>query len=183
MAGAGHCSYADRSRLQLIDVQQRPRSCNSRELYPAFFREAAGCLSAKPLLHINGSSLRGQLARVEEAWMGLGPRCRGIPAGCYVPGSGRLPPTPQLTASLRLILAQCLGARLDAPAPLRPVQVLVIDRPYTSNRQVAVTGVGRVGPCPDRLVGPQSAALPAGLGCAPEHIGGSHCLAVHAGTF
>ncbi|EFN59144.1 hypothetical protein CHLNCDRAFT_137972 [Chlorella variabilis] len=131
----GHCSYADRSRLQLIDVQQRPRSCNSRELYPAFFREAAGCLSAKPLLHINGSSLRGQLARVEEAWMGLGPRCRGIPAGCYVPGSGRLPPTPQLTASLRLILAQCLGARLDAPAPLRPVQVLVIDRPYTSNRQ------------------------------------------------
>jgi hypothetical protein len=131
---AGHCDYEARESLHIIDVQAKPRTCNHREMYPAFMREAVACVSAHPLRHISGASLGSQLTHVQTAWLGLGPRCRGIPPGCYQAGSGRLPLTPQLTASLRQLLAKCLGVKLETTAPLCPVQVLVLDRPYSSNR-------------------------------------------------
>lgn len=118
-------------------------SCHRRELYPSWVREAVACLSDRPLHHINGTALRGQLSRVNTAWVGLGPRCRGKPAGCYEPGSGHLPPTPRLTAAWRTLVNRCFGQDPGRHAPLEPLQLLVVDRPYGAGR--CVCRVGRVG--------------------------------------
>ena len=74
---------------------------------------------------------------VRQAWLGLGPRCRGFTVRCYTPDSGRLPPTPELTSTWRTIAAQCLGVDAQAAAPLVPLQLLVVDREYDSTRWAA----------------------------------------------
>lgn len=135
---AGHCDqHVQRSRLRLIDVF--PDACHQHENYPAFVREALACLSDQPLHHIGGAALAGtqrqrRLVHVQTAWVGLGPRCRGIVPGCYTPGSGRLPPTPRLVTALRTALAQCLRFDPAAAAPLHPLRVLVVDRAFESSR-------------------------------------------------
>lgn len=70
-----------------------------------------------------------RLTLVRTAWLGLGPRCRS----CML-YPDRLPPTPELTASHRSLLAQCLGTRAEAAAPLQPLRLLVVDRQYESGR-------------------------------------------------
>ncbi|KAL4447806.1 hypothetical protein ABPG75_005025 [Micractinium tetrahymenae] len=137
----GRCSYEDRKGLQIIDVMQRPgharsvvhagwtgRRCHRRELYPAWVQEAVACLSDRPLHHINGTALRGQLSRIRTAWVGLGPRCRGKPAGCYEAGSGHLPPTPELTAAWRTLVNRCFRQDAQRQSALEPLQLLVVDR-------------------------------------------------------
>ncbi|KAL4443997.1 hypothetical protein ABPG75_011734 [Micractinium tetrahymenae] len=101
----GHCSYEDRERLRLVDVQHK--YCNRHENYPPFYTDLLSCLSSAPLRHLSGSALRGagpaghgQVTLVKEAWVGLGPRCRGIVDGCYEASSGRAPPTPALLVLL-----------------------------------------------------------------------------------
>ena len=134
---AGHCAYADHTQLQIIDVNRRTK-CHERELYPPFYHESISCLSAKPFHHINGTILRSQLTLVRTGWLGLGPRCRGVPPGCYKRGSGRLPPTVELTATWRRIAGQCFGVDPDVQAPLQPLLLLVVDRLYASGRCVSV---------------------------------------------
>lgn len=120
-------------------MQARQNACNWGEAYPPYFEEELACLSDRPLLHLNGSRLAaGGLARVRAGWMGLGPRCRGIPDGCYAQGSGRLPPTPQLVAGFRRLLGRCLGFPEGAAAPLQPLRVMVVDRPYAGSRWAGV---------------------------------------------
>ncbi len=111
-----------------------PCSCHRRELYPAWVREAVACLSDRPLHHINGTALRSQLYLVRTAWLGLGPRCRGKPAGCYEPGSGHLPPTPELTAAWRTLVNRCFGQDPARRAALEPLQLLLVDRLYAAGR-------------------------------------------------
>ena len=103
---------------------------------PLTLQEAVSCVSAQPLRHLRGPLLSSQLTHVKAAWMGLSPRCRGVPPGCYKEGSGRLPPTPRLTAAWRDLLGQCFGTDAAAPAALEPLQLLVIDRLYASGRWV-----------------------------------------------
>ena len=139
LGGAGHCTFADRSRLQLIDV--RHENCNRFENYPPYIVETLACLSDRPLLNINGSTLGSQLTVLRTAWVGLGPRCRGTVPGCYEPGGGRVPPTPQLMGAWRHLLGQCFGIHSDKPAPLSPARLLVVDRLYESGRYVCALGV------------------------------------------
>jgi hypothetical protein len=122
-------------------------ACHVAEAYPPYFHEALACLSATPLRHINGSSLRATGPRlVRTAWMGLGPRCRGIASGCNPRHAGadrsRLMPTPKLMAGWRGTLGACFGLDPAAPAPLRPANILVVDRLYESNRWVRGAGGG-----------------------------------------
>ncbi|PSC69724.1 CAZy families GT61 [Micractinium conductrix] len=132
----GHCSYANRTSLHLFDINRWDggRACHERQRYPPFYTETTACLSAHPLRHINGTALRPTLVHVRQAWLGLGPRCRGFTVRCYTPDSGRLPPTPELTSTWRTIAAQCLGVDAQAAAPLVPLQLLVVDREYDSTR-------------------------------------------------
>ena len=118
----------------------RRYGCHQRERYPLYYQEAVSCLSAKPLHHINGTALRSQLVHISTAWMGLGPRCRGVVPGCYKESSGRLPPTPQLTATWRRTVSQCFGQNPEAQASLQPLRLLVIDRLYASNRCAGEAG-------------------------------------------
>lgn len=97
-------------------------------------RDAVACLSDRPLHHINGTRLRSQLSLVRTAWLGLGPRCRGKPAGCYKPGSGHLPPTPELTVAWRTLVNRCFGQDPARHAALEPLQLLVVDRLYAAGR-------------------------------------------------
>ena len=68
---AGHCTFADRSRLQLIDVNSFS-ACHRRQAYPPYYHETTACVSGHPLRHINGTELRrcGRHARVVPK-----PRC------------------------------------------------------------------------------------------------------------
>ncbi|KAL4444320.1 hypothetical protein ABPG75_012057 [Micractinium tetrahymenae] len=135
LPGLRHRSYSNRGQLQIVDVQRR-YGCHQRERYRLYYHEAVSCLSDKPLHHINGTALRDQLTLVRTAWLGLGPRCRGVPPGCYKAGSGRLPPTAQLTSNWRNLLGQCMGLDASAQAPLQPLQLLVVDRLYASGRHM-----------------------------------------------
>ena len=63
-----------------------------------------------------------------------GPRCRGWLCDAYKQGSGRLLPTPELTATYRRLVGKCFGTPHEAPAPLEPLQLLVVDRLYDSGR-------------------------------------------------
>ncbi|KAL4422897.1 hypothetical protein ABPG75_009094 [Micractinium tetrahymenae] len=139
----GHCSQvANRSGLQIIDVTRGALyPCQMHQNYPPFYQEAIACLSDRPLLHLNGSTLRDRLTLVDTAWMGLGPRCRGIVDGCYpkkggAPPGPRLPPTPALMAAWRRVLGQCFGFDPEAAAPLHPVRLLLVDRLYESGRHI-----------------------------------------------
>ena len=100
------------------------------------------CLSDHPLRHIGGTTLRDRLVHVETAWMGVGPRCRGIVHGCYQPTSPRLPPTPPLVAHWRGQLARCLGFDGAATAPLRPLRLMVVDREFGNSRHACWVGTG-----------------------------------------
>ena len=87
------------------------------------------------------SPSRSRLTLVRTGWLGLGPRCRGMPPGCYKQGSGRLPPTPRLMGAWRSTVSKCMGVDPDVPAALEPLQLLVVDRLYDSGRWVRVLWV------------------------------------------
>ncbi|PSC75048.1 coiled-coil domain-containing 97 isoform A [Micractinium conductrix] len=134
----GHCDqHSQRSRLRIIDVHPGP--CHQQERYPCWYAESMACLSDHPLRHIGGTTLRDRLVHVETAWMGVGPRCRGIVHGCYQPTSPRLPPTPPLVAHWRGQLARCLGFDGAATAPLRPLRLMVVDREFGNSRSMLNT--------------------------------------------
>ncbi|KAL4440216.1 hypothetical protein ABPG75_003217 [Micractinium tetrahymenae] len=135
----GHCSYADRSSLQLIDAV--PRKCrpgdppSGWDAYPRWYREVLSCISDAPLRHLNGS-WREAVVRLDEAWLGLGPRCRSHYGHCHDGSRGKAPPTPRLLGSWRATLGACLGFPTDRAAPLDPVRVMIVDRAYESHRHL-----------------------------------------------
>ncbi|KAL4427306.1 hypothetical protein ABPG77_003215 [Micractinium sp. CCAP 211/92] len=135
----GHCSYADRSNLQLIDAV--PRMCrpddppSGRDAYPAWYREVLSCISAQPVRHLNGS-WREAVVRVDEAWLGLGPRCRSHYGHCHDGSRGKAAPTPRLLASWRDTLGACLGFPTAHAAPVDPVRIMIVDRAYESHRHL-----------------------------------------------
>ena len=129
---AGHCSYADRAGLQFIDATRRLCSpdlpSSARDKYPAWFQDVMSCMSDQPLRHINGS-WRENVVHVGTAWVGLGARCRTFRGHCHDPSQrNKLPPTPDLLASWRDTLGECMGYSTHRQAPLHPLKLLFVDR-------------------------------------------------------
>lgn len=109
--------------------------------YPRRCREGLACLSDKPVHHLAGSHLGSRLTLVEMAWVGLGPRCRGMqPFDCYTPGGTRLQISGAQMAAWHSIAQRCFGFQGASAASLRPVRLLLVDRLYESGRWVG--GVG-----------------------------------------
>lgn len=84
-------------------------------------------MSNQPLRHLNGS-WREAVVRLEEAWLGLGPRCRSHYGHCHDGSRGKAPPTPRLLSAWRDTLGACLDFPTDQAAPLDPVRVMIVDR-------------------------------------------------------
>lgn len=119
---AGHCTYANRSALRIFDVLTG-RGCNCLDNYPPYFQEHVECLAGAPLRHISGGALRGRLVLLQTAWTGLGPRCRGIPGGCYKGDGSRC--SARASSASRAVLhcvCCCLGALPEKK--LRPTCLL-----------------------------------------------------------
>jgi hypothetical protein len=123
------------------------------------------CLSDAPLRHLAGPSLGAALTPVREAWLGLGPRCRGYTPGCYTADFGRLPPTARLLRAWRATLAACLRVpALEQPAPVQPLRLLLVDRPEQESRWAG-------GPAEPRA----AKGSPGGMGWVWEERGGVVC--------
>jgi hypothetical protein len=134
------CSYDNDPTLHLVELFP-PARWNEPAEMPEFITTSLACITPNPIRHIDSPHSYNQATIVRKALVGVGPECRGSWWCRALPewGGGRKGVPPEYMQSYRQRMGDCIGFNANALAPVPPaerVEILVINRWYTSGRSI-----------------------------------------------